>query len=169
MLLGALPFKEDFDEAEAVYGSLCSLLHNGKTAARLQAHVPDIIRVRHASSAVKWVPLEIGHYCIYHIIRCFHVPQSDQVRIQLIWVLCRPESGNSRKNVAVLLNGILWLLMQALGAVLMQQDVAENVRKQVAFSLVQLQHQAGNNNQSIATLLHALPPEQRAALSSHAA
>lgn len=56
--------------------------------------------------------------------------------------------------------------MQALGAVLTQQEVAESVRRQVAISLVQLQHQAGNNNISITPLLHALAPEQQAALAA---
>jgi hypothetical protein len=54
--------------------------------------------------------------------------------------------------------------VQALGAALTEEQVPENVRKQVALSIVQLQHQTGNNG--IAPLLHALPVDQQSALAA---
>ena len=46
MLLGALPLREDYDEAEAVYGALAGLLLNPATAQRAAPSLAPILQAR---------------------------------------------------------------------------------------------------------------------------
>jgi hypothetical protein len=46
VLLGALPLREDYDEAEAVYGALAGLLLDPATAARAAPSLGPILQAR---------------------------------------------------------------------------------------------------------------------------
>ena len=45
VLLGGLPLREDYDEAEAVYGALAGLLLNPATQQRVAGSLPAILQV----------------------------------------------------------------------------------------------------------------------------
>jgi hypothetical protein len=65
VLLEALPFEEDFDEAEAVYGSLCGLMHNGKFLSQFRSLIPHIFQVRLyvSQGIIEYYTCPLGELC----------------------------------------------------------------------------------------------------------
>ena len=52
-LLGALPLKEDFDEAAPVYGTLSQLISNGAMSQKLGGQLANVLQVSAAACLIK--------------------------------------------------------------------------------------------------------------------
>ena len=53
-LLGALPLKEDFDEAAPVYSTLSQLISDGAMSQKLGGQLANILQVSGVACLVRW-------------------------------------------------------------------------------------------------------------------
>ena len=82
-LLGALPLKEDFDEAAPVYSTLSQLISDGAMSQKLGGQLANILQVSGVACLVRW----------------------DKVSITSSWAGCQHDLRLSLAHVGMLLPG----------------------------------------------------------------